>query len=267
MPAPEGVISAPSTGEWQITVRQVGHPGQLSRTRLADMHPRPDDTRTVGPVPEDLRNVAAALLRPLAHPRRPGGQLRAGGRCTQREHPTGPAQGRKALPVLPFASSGPSWPAHVGRPAALRARRRASGRARPGLTRGSGAAPPCHDDLGTCSRMTRLSGIRQQSQATRVPEGFEVLGELGRGSTAVVWHARYALTGEEVALKVWSRSLRDEHQRRRFTNECRWHRELSGHPNIVRWVWASNQHDEMPWLRRSTTGRPWRITYPQQRAR
>lgn len=81
-----------------------------------------------------------------------------------------------------------------------------------------------------------------------VPDGFELLEELGRGGSAAVWRARYALTGEDVALKVWFRPLLDDHERQRFRNECRWHRELSGHPRIVDWVWASSPHDGTPWI-------------------
>ena len=88
-----------------------------------------------------------------------------------------------------------------------------------------------------------------------VPEGFDVTGELGRGSSAVVWQARYRLTGEVVALKVWNRPLLDEFERRRFARECHWHRALSGHPNIVAWVWASEPDDGRPWIATAPHGR------------
>lgn len=80
-----------------------------------------------------------------------------------------------------------------------------------------------------------------------VPSGFEVERLLGHGGSAVVWLARHTATGEAVALKVWRRPLADDHERRRFSNECRRHRQLSGHPNIVDWFWASGPDEGNPW--------------------
>ena len=80
-----------------------------------------------------------------------------------------------------------------------------------------------------------------------VPEGFTVRRELGRGARTVVWLARHDVTGQEVALKVWSQPLRDEAARARFVDECRWHELLSGHPNIVDRVWASQPDATHPW--------------------
>lgn len=80
-----------------------------------------------------------------------------------------------------------------------------------------------------------------------VPSGFTVRRELGRGARTVVWLARHDVTGREVALKVWSRPLRDEAARARFLDECRWHELLSGHPHIVEWVWASQPDAPNPW--------------------
>lgn len=85
-------------------------------------------------------------------------------------------------------------------------------------------------------------------QLPPVPDGFEVLDEFGRGRAAVVWRARYLLTDEVVALKVWWRPLDDEYERRRFSAECQWHRRLSGHPNVVGWVWASSPTAGHPWI-------------------
>ncbi|PPK92621.1 protein kinase-like protein [Kineococcus xinjiangensis] len=84
--------------------------------------------------------------------------------------------------------------------------------------------------------------------APEAPPGFEVQGLLGSGGSAVVWLARHSATGEDVALKVWRRPLSGEYQRRRFRNECRWHRELSSHPNVVDWLWASSPDEAHPWI-------------------
>lgn len=62
VPVPAGVLSAPSTGGWEITVRRTARPAATAvATAVAD----PGRTRSVGPVPADLLAVAAALCAPL----------------------------------------------------------------------------------------------------------------------------------------------------------------------------------------------------------
>lgn len=64
VPIPDGLISAPSTGGWRITVKATA---AARRLRIHSSSPDVDEgsTRTVGPVPEDLKHVAAALCAPV----------------------------------------------------------------------------------------------------------------------------------------------------------------------------------------------------------
>ncbi|TJZ57148.1 hypothetical protein FCH28_06735 [Streptomyces piniterrae] len=79
------------------------------------------------------------------------------------------------------------------------------------------------------------------------PANFVSLGVLGRGSSSVVHRAKSTTFDDVVALKVWQRSLtEDEHIR--FRQECSLHRRLSGHPNIVRFLWADAPADGSAWI-------------------
>src|SRR3954466_3987463 len=61
----------------------------------------------------------------------------------------------------------------------------------------------------------------------------EILRELGRGGTALVYLARERATGEEVAIKVIrSRYIEDDEAQARFAREARLVAQLH-HPNIV----------------------------------
>src|SRR5215510_6328854 len=62
---------------------------------------------------------------------------------------------------------------------------------------------------------------------------YEILRELGRGGTAVVYLARERTTGAEVAIKlIRSKYIEDEEAVARFAREARLVAQLD-HPNIV----------------------------------
>src|SRR3954465_8173728 len=63
--------------------------------------------------------------------------------------------------------------------------------------------------------------------------GYEIIRELGRGGTALVYLARERATGEEVAIKVIrSRYIDDDEAQARFAREARLVARLH-HPGIV----------------------------------
>ncbi|WP_406307169.1 protein kinase [Streptomyces sp. NBC_00885] len=79
------------------------------------------------------------------------------------------------------------------------------------------------------------------------PANFVSLGVLGRGSSSVVHRAKSTTFDDVVALKVWQRSLTED-ERIRFRQECSLHHRLSGHPNIVRLLWADAPADGSAWI-------------------
>jgi serine/threonine protein kinase len=66
----------------------------------------------------------------------------------------------------------------------------------------------------------------------RVPPGYELIQQIGRGATAVVSKARETATGADVALKIWLAPL-DAAGRQRFEREVAILRRLTGNPNVV----------------------------------
>lgn len=76
---------------------------------------------------------------------------------------------------------------------------------------------------------------------------FRILERLGEGSSAVVYRAVNQTIQAQVALKRWRYQL-TRAQRMRFLSECRLQWQLSGHPNIVRLLWAEAPDDGPPWL-------------------
>ncbi|TDU01661.1 ricin-type beta-trefoil lectin protein [Streptomyces sp. 846.5] len=78
-------------------------------------------------------------------------------------------------------------------------------------------------------------------------DGFVQLGIVGYGSSAEVYRARNTTFDDEVALKVWRRPL-DPEERQRFLRECALHRRLSGHPNIVGFLWADAPGAGPAWI-------------------
>ena len=82
-----------------------------------------------------------------------------------------------------------------------------------------------------------------------VPAAFVAIGPpIAGGGSAVVWRARHRITGREVALKVWRHPLGSAEQRAQFDAESRLHQQLSGHPHIVRWLWAAAPPDAPAWM-------------------
>ena len=82
-----------------------------------------------------------------------------------------------------------------------------------------------------------------------VPADFIAIGPpIAGGGSAVVWRARHRITGREVALKVWRHPLGSAVQRAQFDAESRLHQQLSGHPHIVRWLWAAAPADAPAWM-------------------
>ncbi len=63
--------------------------------------------------------------------------------------------------------------------------------------------------------------------------GVDGLVEVGRGGTAVVFRGTQRRFRRDVAVKILDVSLRDDHDRHRFEQECEAVGSLSGHPNIV----------------------------------
>ncbi|WP_422931394.1 protein kinase domain-containing protein [Singulisphaera sp. PoT] len=78
-------------------------------------------------------------------------------------------------------------------------------------------------------------------------EGYEILGELGRGGMAVVFRARHVGLGRVVALKMLLLGRRhDEGSRDRLREEARTLARLR-HPNIVK-VYDIGEHDGLPFF-------------------
>jgi alpha-tubulin suppressor-like RCC1 family protein len=79
----------------------------------------------------------------------------------------------------------------------------------------------------------RRAGYEPAESSFERLEEFEILGELGRGGTSIVYHARDRALGREVAIKVIQASFEDEPETvARFAQEARL---LAGlrHPGIV----------------------------------
>ena len=68
---------------------------------------------------------------------------------------------------------------------------------------------------------------------TALEEQYEIIRELGRGGTALVYLAKERATGVEVAIKIIrAKYIEDEEAQARFAREARFVAELE-HPNIV----------------------------------
>ncbi|MEO5832387.1 MAG: serine/threonine-protein kinase [Nakamurella sp.] len=82
-----------------------------------------------------------------------------------------------------------------------------------------------------------------------VPDEFVPIGPpLAAGASAMVWRARHRISGHEVALKLWHQPLASTEERAQFDTESRFHQQLSGHPHIVRWLWAAAPVDAPAWM-------------------
>ncbi|WP_231648457.1 protein kinase domain-containing protein [Saccharothrix sp. NRRL B-16348] len=82
---------------------------------------------------------------------------------------------------------------------------------------------------------------------SQVP-GYRVVDLVGRGGFAVVYRAVQVSVDREVAIKIDSRMVLDENDRRRFLREARAAGRLSGHPNVVDLYDAGVLTDGRPYL-------------------
>ena len=78
--------------------------------------------------------------------------------------------------------------------------------------------------------------------------GYEILELLGQGGFGSVYRARQLAVQREVALKVDSRPLTTERDRRRFMREVTSAGRLSGHPNVVAVYDAGLLSDNRPYM-------------------
>lgn len=83
--------------------------------------------------------------------------------------------------------------------------------------------------------------------ASPVP-GLSGLVIIARGGYAAVYRAQQDSVGREVALKIDTRTLDDERDRRRFLREAQAAGRMSGHPNIVHMYDAGVTADNHPYL-------------------
>ncbi|WP_205752217.1 serine/threonine-protein kinase [Cryptosporangium phraense] len=78
--------------------------------------------------------------------------------------------------------------------------------------------------------------------------GLSDLTVLARGGYSTVYRARQDSIGREVALKIDTRSLESERDRRRFVREAEAAGRMSGHPNVVNIYDAGVTPDNHPYL-------------------
>ncbi|MFI5955640.1 protein kinase [Cryptosporangium sp. NPDC051539] len=78
--------------------------------------------------------------------------------------------------------------------------------------------------------------------------GLSDLTVLARGGYSTVYRARQDSIGREVALKIDTRSLESERDRRRFVREAEAAGRMSGHPNVVNIYDAGVTQDNHPYL-------------------
>src|SRR3954454_12882267 len=78
-----------------------------------------------------------------------------------------------------------------------------------------------------------MSSERTPAGLAALDPEYWILGEIGRGGTAIVYLARERATGAEVAIKlIRAKYLEDEEAMARFAREARFVAQLD-HPNIV----------------------------------
>src|SRR6476620_12481141 len=82
-------------------------------------------------------------------------------------------------------------------------------------------------------RRAAMSSERTPTALTALEPEYWILGEIGRGGTAIVYLARDRATGEEVAIKlIRPKYVEDEEAVARFAREARFVTQLN-HPNVV----------------------------------
>jgi serine/threonine protein kinase/alpha-tubulin suppressor-like RCC1 family protein len=93
--------------------------------------------------------------------------------------------------------------------------------------------PPLERVWFPTEQAAREAGYQPSSRTFEKLDEFEMLGEIGRGGTSIVYHARDSALGREVAIKVVQACFRNDPENlARFAQEARL---LAGlrHPNIV----------------------------------
>jgi WD40 repeat protein len=105
------------------------------------------------------------------------------------------------------------------------------------------AYPP--PPLGSGCQATLPPSRSPDAPALPAPDGYEILGQLGRGGMGVVYHARHTKLGRPVALKmILSGKHAGEQELARFKTEAEVIARL-GHPNIVQ-IFEVGEHDGLP---------------------
>jgi serine/threonine protein kinase len=93
--------------------------------------------------------------------------------------------------------------------------------------------------------------VQNPSSTPQLPSpvpGLSDLTVIARGGYSTVYRARQDSVGREVALKIDTRSLEEERDRRRFLREAEAAGRMSGHPNVVNVYDAGVTSDNHPYL-------------------
>jgi len=150
--------------------------------------------------------------------------------------PLGPAESgddeHKTVVVEPGSMQGLQVP--VGRETPLIGTDALGNQVLEGNTRKNGFDPT--GDVSATEVIPAVGGPSSESRTsqTQVPQGYEVMGKIGEGSTGAVYKARQVAMDRIVSLKILSDELSaDEEFVRRFVREARASGQLN-HPNIVR---------------------------------
>src|SRR5690242_16726207 len=86
------------------------------------------------------------------------------------------------------------------------------------------------------------------ADAARSLRGYEIIETLGQGGFGTVYRARQLSVGREVALKIDSRVLGSDRDKRRFMREVTAAGRLSGHPHVVAVYDAGVLADGRPYM-------------------
>jgi eukaryotic-like serine/threonine-protein kinase len=92
----------------------------------------------------------------------------------------------------------------------------------------------------------------QQSQKPaalhQLVPGVDIIEPIGRGGFSVVYRATQRAVGREVAVKIDSRTVDDDRNRRRFIREASASSRISGHPHVVSLIDVGTTSDNRPYL-------------------
>ncbi|MDO5678550.1 MAG: protein kinase, partial [Propionibacteriaceae bacterium] len=90
------------------------------------------------------------------------------------------------------------------------------------------------------------------SESSRPPgglvPGYELGLAIGKGGFATVYRGRQVSLDREVAVKIDSRILDDDRNRRRFLREATAAAQVSSHPHVVSLIDAGTTRDNRPYL-------------------